>query len=315
MKYSYFPHFQQNLQHFNQSGGKMKNSFFGLYLKTLVATLILLGSVAYVTYKVWGNIDKATDVKNAVEERYSYIPSADEGISFLLAIDNDNTNHGIYMLIDSAPEHSEITISPIPWQLNGSSGIKNRTLDGFMEKGTARDILNSVNSSLGTDITKYLVIDSETLSEVCDTLGGTAFNIEEDVTYETESYYASVSAGYQHISGKMLVALLEDPENFGKNTDGLKNIASLTSAFIYGQDSKRIETMAKSVFEMLIKDADTNLTAEDYLMREDAIKYLFADLEKTVNVINADGTFDIIKDEFTPTDDYLSEIQKVFLSE
>ena len=64
----------------------MNNSFFGLYIKTLIASLILLGSVAFITYKVWVSVEKAQNVKSALEDHYSYIPSDNEGISFLLAV-------------------------------------------------------------------------------------------------------------------------------------------------------------------------------------------------------------------------------------
>ena len=292
----------------------MKYSFFGIYLKTLVAMLILLGSVSYITFKAWENIDKASEVKTMVDEYYSYIPSADEGISFLLSTYSQNANHGIYMLIASKPDEAKITIAPIPWQLQGTSGTKCRTLDYFLEKSTARDVLNAVNESLGTNVTKYIFVDTDTIKTVCDNLGGMVYEVKEDVYYESETAFASIQSGLQRINGTTLTALLENPENFNKDIKGLTEFGSIMSALIYSQDAKRVEAMSESVFNTIINNSSTNLTAEDYLLRKDAINYMASNTEKIVNVISADGTFDITKDNFTPTDEFIKKLQAVFNS-
>ena len=49
-------------------------------------------------------------------------------------------------------------------------------------------------------------------------------------------------------------------------------------------------------------------------LRKDAINYMASNTEKIVNVISADGTFDITKDNFTPTDEFIKKLQAVFNS-
>lgn len=289
----------------------MNTSFFGLYIKTLIASLILLGSVAFVTYKVWVNVEKAQNVKSDLEDHYSYIPSDNEGISFLLAV-NNNSEHGIYMLIKTEPEEAITTLAVIPWQLMGNSGVKHRTLDGFAENGTGRDILNAVNSAFGTNIKKYLYINGETLSECLNLLGGIEYNVPDSVEYESDSVYVSVSDGLQQISGNMIMGILGNPDNFGKNTDGADNIGALAAAVLGNQDVERVKEISEAVFNKLLSGAETNLSAEDYIMRREALNYMLNSEDKQVNVITAEGSFDIIKDNFTPSEDFAERIKSEF---
>lgn len=289
----------------------MKNYFFAVYCKALVFTLILLGSVAFTTYKIWGNIDRANDVKNELSERYSYIPSENEGISFLLGIKNEASNHGIYALIKTEPKDAKTTVAVIPWQLKGNSGTKHRNLDGFSELG-GRDILNAVNSALNLSIKKYLYVNGDALESTLDMLGGIDYNIPENVEYETENAYVKLFSGYQHLGGKMILGLLNNPDNFGKNTDGADAIGELLSAVISGQESERLSQIAEPIYKKIISNADTNLSYEDYVMRKDALFYMIENENSAVNLITADGTFDIIRDNFTPSDDFLTALKTAF---
>lgn len=289
----------------------MKNYFFSVYCKTLVLTLILLGSVAFSTYKIWGNIDKAQDVKNQLEERYSYIPSENEGISFLLAIENNASNHGIYALIKTQPEATKTTVAIIPWQLMGHSGTKHRNLDGFL-KMSGRDILNAVNSAFGLSVKKYLLVNGESLENSLDMLGGISYDIPENVEYETENAYVKMFSGYQHLGGKMILGLLENPENFGKNTLGAENIGKIFSAIIGGQDENRLREVAEPIYKKIISSADTNLSYEDFVMRKEALFYMLKSENHSIDLITADGNFDITKDNFTPSQDYINKIKTAF---
>lgn len=289
----------------------MKNYFFSIYCKTLVTTLILLGSVAFTTYKIWGNIDAAQDVKNQLEERYSYIPSENEGISFLLAIENNASNHGIYALIKTEPKAAKTTVAIIPWQLMGHSGTKHRNLDGFLEMG-GRDILNAVNSAFGLSVTKYLLVSGDSLESSLDMLGGINYDVPENVEYETENAYVKMFSGYQHLGGKMILGLLENPENFDKNTAGTENIGTIISAIISGQDENRISEIAEPIYKKIISNADTNLSYEDFVMRKEALFYMLKSENRSIDLITADGNFDITKDNFTPSQDYIEKLKTAF---
>ena len=289
----------------------MKNSFLNLYLKTLILSLILLGSTAYSTYKIWGNVDKASDVKNQLEDRYSYIPSENEGISFLLAKRPNEGSHGVYALIKTEPQSAKATITVLPWQLMGHSGTKHRTLDGFAES-SGRDILNAVNSALKINVKKYILMSDESMSYCLDMLGGIKYDVPKNVEYENETDYVSVFAGSQQISGKMIIGLLENPENFGKNTDGLKNIGNLICAVLGGQDEARLKEVAEPLYKKLISNSDTNLSYEDYVMREDALFYMLYSESHKIDLITAEGNFDIIRDNFTPSEEFSKRVQSIF---
>ena len=289
----------------------MRNSAFGIFAKTFVATFILLSCVAYATYKIWGNIDRANDVKNQIEDRYSYVPSQNEGISFLLSVDNNGVGHGIYTLIKADPPKKEITLCVLPWQLMGHSGTKYRTLDGFSKEQSGRDIMKAVNNALGLNLTKYIYVDSNTLANCVDLLGGAKVEINSDVEYETENAYVSVFAGKGLISGQALMGVLENPDNFKKNKDGTEFIANILKNSILSYESERIKEVAQNLYTKLLQNADTNLSAEDYLMRKEALFYLI-DNGAQINVISADGNFDITKDNFTPTSEFISKLQAEF---
>ena len=66
--------------------------FFRVYISTFFAALIVLGSTAFVGYKCISQIDKANKLKNTAAEKYEYIPSSSEGISFLLICKNSLEN-------------------------------------------------------------------------------------------------------------------------------------------------------------------------------------------------------------------------------
>lgn len=79
-------------------------------------------------------------------------------------------------------------------------------------------MLEEVNDITGLDIQNYIVIDTDALVEVVDTIGGVYFDVPIDMDYDdsTQDLYIHVDAGYQLLDGD----LAEQVVRFRHNNDG-----------------------------------------------------------------------------------------------
>lgn len=287
--------------------------FFKVYVSTFLISIIVLGSTAFVGYKCMAQMEKANELKNTIAEKYEYLPSENEGISFLLICENEMDNsHNFYALIDYSPAEKSITSAVIPWQLTQTVGVKKRSLDGFAEKGTSRDVLTAVNTSLGLSVPKYIAISESVLADCADIAGGVDFNVDKDICYGSDEKYVAIRAGEQSLSGDMLVGVLNNPENYRNRIKGYdlqsRLFGKLISEGFWGLTSDGF----KNVFTTSINGAETNIIAEDYEYRKNSLDYSLNNEDFKFNSIPPDGEFDRIKDVFTPSEEYIAQIKSVF---
>ena len=288
--------------------------FFRVYISTFFAALIVLGSTAFVGYKCISQIDKANELKNTAAEKYEYIPSSSEGISFLLICKNSLENsHNFYALVDYSPQ-SSLTTAVIPWQLTETVGVKKRSLDGFSEKGSARDVLVAVNTAFDIDVPKYICISDAEFAEAAEIIGGVSCDVEKNICYGGEEKYVDIKAGFQKLSGDMTAGALFEPLNFINSIDGYKRQSELFGKLFSQNFSSLSEESFEKVFKTTVNNSATNIIAEDYEYRKDALVYSAGSDSFSFCVITPEGDFDIKKDSFSPSERFSSQIKAVFPS-
>ena len=83
---------------------------------------------------------------------------------------------------------------------------------------TPEKTVEAVNKITGLDIEYYLIVDTEALIKLVDTIGGLEYDVPIDMNYDdvTQDLHVHLSAGYQTLSGEQVEQLVR----FRHNNDG-----------------------------------------------------------------------------------------------
>lgn len=80
---------------------------------------------------------------------------------------------------------------------------------------TPEKTLAAVNKITGLDIKYYIIVDTEALRKIVDTIGGLDFDVPIDMNYDdgSQDLYIHLTAGYQHLNGSQVEQLVRFRHN------------------------------------------------------------------------------------------------------
>ena len=280
-----------------------KKSVIGKIFKTILV-IILLGILAYSGYFVY-NYQKHKTVMEENHIVYDPLSASALGIDSerlkevgrlnILVLGESNANQGkdeapyyltdTIMVLSYNPQTQQASILSIPRDTYvGKKNRKSATANYlasykvnsiYRNRTNMEEALKCISDLIGIELTNYVLIDTEAISELVDAIGGVWFNVPIDMDYEdlNQELYIHLKAGEQLIDGNKAEQVLR----FRHNQDGTSyssdygdnDLGRMRTQREFIQETAkqllRIENAGKivSLLDIVFKNIRTNLNMQD----------------------------------------------------
>ena len=192
-------------------------------LKTLLIILLLIilsiiGYFIYGTFKNGGGTQGL--VATAMGQTKEEIENLDPFSALLLGSSQNMTD--TIMIFKYNPKTQQAYLISIPRDTytgyNKANATASDKINCLYLKGDPNRTLDAVNRITGLDLKYYIIVDTEALKTLVDTVGGVYFDVPIDMKYtdKKQDLYIRLKAGYQLLDGDKAEQLLR----FRHNSDG-----------------------------------------------------------------------------------------------
>ena len=224
------------------------------------------------------------------------------------------------------PKTQEAALLSIPRDTFVGDDIRHATSSDkinskYSHGDTPQETIDAVNELTGLNIKHYILVDTEALIKLVDTIGGLDFEVPMNMNYDdaSQNLHIHLTAGYQKLSG----AQVEQLARFRHNNDG----SSYYRVYGVGEDFGRMQTqrnvilaIAKQtikfknvseigrIIDIFKTYVDTNINLDDI---KDYIPYAIqvdVDSIKTGQVPGSDGPSNIGVYVFVPDKEATREL-------
>ena len=195
---------KKNNKKYKKSYKKKKHPFLKLFL-----LLMLLISVIFITYFVYGTIRNGGGLKGflstVVGETSEEIDNL-EPISALILGSSQNMTDTI-MIAKYNPKTQQAYLLSIPRDTfvgtSKTSAKASDKINSLYQGKYPEKTLAAVNKLTGLDIKYYVVVDTEALKALVDSIGGVYFDVPIDMKYtdKKQNLYINLKKGYQKLDG------------------------------------------------------------------------------------------------------------------
>ena len=202
---------------------KKKKSKKYYILKTLLLIIILL-LLAFIAYFIYGTFKNGGGTQGMVATAMGQTKEEIESLepfSVLLLGSSQNMTDTI-MIFKYNPKTQQAYLISVPRDTytgyNKANATASDKINCLYLKGDPNRTLNAVNRVTGLDLKYYVIVDTEALKALVDTIGGVYFDVPINMKYtdKKQDLYINLKAGYQLLDGDKA----EQVVRFRHNQDG-----------------------------------------------------------------------------------------------
>lgn len=285
-----------------------------VFLSTLLISVVFLGAIAYFLLAGLVPIHRSAQTHTSSIDEYRFEPDLEQDIT-LLAIGCSGRGEIPYgfVLIKYSPAQHSLIIAPVPWQITATVGTKTYNLPRFYDTIGVQSVVSAVENVFDIQFGKYMMLDIEGFAKLVDYIGGVVIDIPKDISYHDENGLTiGFSAGQQLLDGEMLANLFRYPKFEDGEISRCKFMGHAFTEMINQNLEPRLAPIVDMAFPVIINRAKTNINAADFSFRRDAIIYTIEKGGDIAAYIEPQGEFDLRKTIFTPSDEYIAQINRVF---
>ena len=135
--------------------------------------------------------------------------------------------------------------------------------DGTVKAQT--DETKAVEKTFETDIDRYMLLNDEALSVICDSFGGVNFAVPEGLK--------GLNEGTQFLDSGFILKLISNP----KFAEDARTVATgnLFADMLSGASGTRVADIAEYTYNKVINMVETDITSIDYENQKKAVDYIF----------------------------------------
>jgi len=243
------------------------------FLVTIFIGLLIVGGIAYFIYgkvKITGKTPS-----NPKPRSVEISVSPEDSHTTLFIYDDPDSGKALttFVLMRSVPCKKELLLIGIPSNsiIYSEKDKAQVVLREAYERGGAPAAVDFVKQVLQFDFEKYMVLDNNAFTKMCDTFGGVDYPVDIDFGHFTGD------GSIQKLEAEDVIKYLTYTRFSGGEVDRAFKAASLMSEMINGADGSRIsENLDRYFAEISSVSPMTNISATTYDKYKGAIKYMFS---------------------------------------
>lgn len=171
-----------------------------------------------------------------------------------------------FIVLSSHPVDKQMTFMGIP--NNMAMGENDRTAEDIYINSSASTLEKSIEYTLGIEIDRYAVFDSESFKKSCNILGGVTYAVPKGVKGIPES------DGEQYLSADQVETIISYGGYSGGESQRISTAVSMIAAMFNQTSGTRIADGLDNTFQTLINMVDSDISAFDYDDRKYSIKFM-----------------------------------------
>lgn len=171
-----------------------------------------------------------------------------------------------FIVMRSTPVDKQILFMGIP--SNMLVGNDNKMAKDIYESSGAAGISQSIEYSLGIEIDRYAVFDSESFKKACNIMGGVTYAVPKGVKGIPES------DSEQYLSPEQMEKIISYGGYSGGEIQRISTASAIVTAMMNQTSGVRIAENLDNTFETLINLIKSNISAVDYNDKKYAIKFM-----------------------------------------
>ncbi|MDE6103056.1 MAG: LCP family protein [Oscillospiraceae bacterium] len=171
-----------------------------------------------------------------------------------------------FIVMRSTPVDKQILFMGIP--SNMLVGNDNKMAKDIYESSGAAGISQSIEYSLGIEIDRYAVFDSESFKKACNIMGGVTYAVPKGVKGVPES------DSEQYLSPEQIEKIISYGGYSGGEIQRISTASAIVTAMMNQTSGTRIAENLDNTFETLINLIKSNISAVDYNDKKYAIKFM-----------------------------------------
>ena len=171
-----------------------------------------------------------------------------------------------FIVMRSTPVDKQILFMGIPSNMLVGSDNK-RAEDVYVSSGAA-GISQSIEYTLGIEIDRYAVFDSESFKKACNILGGVSYAVPKGIAGVPES------DSEQYLSPEQIEKIISYGGYSGGEIQRISTASAIVTAMMNQTSGVRIAENLDNTFETLINMIKSDISAIDYNDKKYAIKFM-----------------------------------------
>lgn len=248
---------------------KIKKGSIALpFLITIIIGLLIIGGIALFLYNYFG-LNKEKELSEPIPRDIT-TATYDDSHTILFILDTPESKcQSTFMLMRSIPLEKKLLFVGLPANTISVLNGQQASLKDSYSRGGAPSAVEFTENTLGIEIDRYMVFDSNALIKLCDIIGGVSYAVNVDIADLKDT------TSEQYLNGQQIFKLLTYPFFNDGEVQRAYTASSLFSAMINQADGNRIANDFDRNFNTIINMTKSDITAVDYKEKKIVIKTMF----------------------------------------
>lgn len=228
------------------------------FLITMIVTLLIVGIPVFNFYNKLVS-DKSGS--NSGLEDTVFTPTDENETTLLFSYEpNDKSLRPSFMLLRTSAMNRSFTFIPVSNDMLCGS----QKMSEIFKKGGIIELTKAVEMTFETDVDKYMALKDESLSVICDALGG--------VNYTVPQGLKGLNEGPQFLDSTFILKLISNP----KYAEDARTVSTgnLFADMLANNSGVRIADIVDYTYNKVINMVETDITSIDYENQKKAIDYI-----------------------------------------
>ena len=273
------------------------------FLLTIFIGLIIIGGGAIFAWNYLG-LGKEKKPSEPVPMTNGLVTYEDSHTLLLCLDDAEDYCPPTFVLMRSNPAKKQLVLMGIPSNsIALADGKQVAILDDYNSGGAAKAV-DFVEKVFDIDVDRYMMFNADAFKKACDICGGVQYPVNADIAgfkNDGTAQFLNSDQAFMYVTYTMFV---------GGESERAFTASSVVSTMINQADGKRLADMLDNSFNNLINIVESDVTAEDYRKRKNAIKYMLENGNAIALNISLDGTNS--EDDFILSSAFISSIKEQY---
>lgn len=248
------------------------------FLISMLVALILIGIPVSKLYKSMIDSKIENEAKNNSEE---FKPGESNNTTVLVVFDvDDEALRDTFMVFRTYATNGRFVSIPISNDMMYQTDLQKTKMSDIYKKGGVIELEHAVSKTLDIKIDRYIKLNNETFTLLCDVLGGVSYNVPSGLR--------GLNEGTQYLSSEFIIKFISNKKF--TEPDRTEAAGNIISQMITQTSGNRLIDVLDYTFDRLINaSSETDITSIDYEKQKSTLVYMLKNNQFESTYINPVG--------------------------